>query len=169
MDRVSVFRWSKYGVCHHARLNSGTGKRWARRSCGGHRESFMFVSRCPTSIPSTSPPHPADKNVSTVFQTIGGAFSTSAGQSAFVNVLLKTLHHSAPSVSPHLVLLTGASNLHNTFPADVLPGILIAYMQGLKAVFAVAVAFCGTAAVCVWAVPWGRLPSHAMEAAMGLE
>ncbi|KIN08976.1 hypothetical protein OIDMADRAFT_37925 [Oidiodendron maius Zn] len=94
------------------------------------------------------------------FQTIGGAFSTSAGQSAFVNRLLATLPKTAPGVNPGLVIITGASELHNVFPPDVLPGVLEAYMVGLKAAFAVAVAFSGVAFLCTLAIPMKKLPSH---------
>ena len=92
---------------------------------------------------------------------MGGAFSTSIGQSAFVNRLLATLPKTAPGVNPALVLLTGASELHNVFPPDVLPGVLEAYMVGLKAAFAVALAFCGVAFLCSLAIPMQKLPSHA--------
>jgi MFS transporter, DHA2 family, glioxin efflux transporter len=95
-----------------------------------------------------------------VFQTLGGAFSTSAGQAAFANRLLATLPKTAPGVAPGLVLLTGASELNDVFPADALPGILEAYMTGLKAAFAVAVAFSGAAFLCSLAVPMRKLPSH---------
>jgi hypothetical protein len=59
------------------------------------------------------------------------------------------------------VLLTGASELHNVFPSDVLPGVLEAYMVGLKAAFAVAVAFSGVAFLCSLTIPMKKLPSHA--------
>ena len=101
-----------------------------------------------------------------VFQTVGGAFSISAGQSAFVNRLLATLPKTAPGVNPRLVLLTGASELHNVFPLDVLPGVLEAYMAGLKAAFAVAVAFSGVAFLCSLAIPMKKLPTHAPDEAL---
>ncbi|KAH8878705.1 putative efflux pump antibiotic resistance protein [Thozetella sp. PMI_491] len=94
------------------------------------------------------------------FQTIGGAFSTAAGQSAFVNQLLGALPDSAPGVPPALVLITGASELQNVFPADVLPGVLKAYMVGLKAAFAVAVAFSGFAFLSSFTIPMKKLPTH---------
>ena len=56
--------------------------------------------------------------------------------------------------------MTGASELSDKFPADVLPGVLEAYMIGIKAAFAVAVAFVGTAFLCSWVVPFRKLPSH---------
>jgi hypothetical protein len=61
------------------------------------------------------------------------------------------------------VLLTGASELHNVFPPDVLPGVLEAYMAGLKAAFAVAVAFSGVAFLCSLAIPIKKLPTHAPD------
>uniref|UniRef100_A0A093V816 Putative HC-toxin efflux carrier TOXA n=1 Tax=Talaromyces marneffei PM1 TaxID=1077442 RepID=A0A093V816_TALMA len=94
------------------------------------------------------------------FQTVGGAFSTSAAQSAFVNRLLATLPKTAPSVDPGLVLITGASDLQNVFQPDVLPGVLLAYMVGIKTAFVVAIAFCGTACLCSLAVPMKKLPTH---------
>jgi hypothetical protein len=82
------------------------------------------------------------------------------GQSAFVNRLLATLPKTAPGVNPSLVLLTGASELRNVFPPDVLPGVLEAYMVGLKAAFVVAVAFSGLAVLCSLAIPMKKLPTH---------
>jgi hypothetical protein len=96
-----------------------------------------------------------------VFQTIGGAISTSSGQAAFVNRLLATLPKMAPTVDPALVLATGASELRNVFSTDVLPGVLEAYMVGIKAAFAVGLAFCGTAFLLSFAVPMRKLPTHA--------
>jgi MFS transporter, DHA2 family, glioxin efflux transporter len=60
------------------------------------------------------------------------------------------------------VLLTGASELQRVFDAGVLPGVLQAYMQGIKAAFAVGIAFCGIAWLCSLAIPMKKLPSHAV-------
>ena len=56
--------------------------------------------------------------------------------------------------------MTGASDLHTVFSPEVLPGVLQAYMVGLKATFAVAVAFSGVAVVSCLAIPYGKLPTH---------
>lgn len=56
--------------------------------------------------------------------------------------------------------MTGASELRNVFPPDVLPGVLEAYMVGLKAAFAVAVAFSGIAFLFSLAIPMRKLPTH---------
>ena len=80
-------------------------------------------------------------------QTVGGAFMVSAAQSAFVNVLLKTLIHSAPNVNPALVVATGAIDLRKAFTPEQLPGVLEAYMRGLKISFAIGLASAGVALV----------------------
>lgn len=59
-----------------------------------------------------------------------------------------------------LVIATGASELHNVFPEDVLPGVLEAYMVGLKAAFAVAIAFSGVAFLVSLTIPMRKLPTH---------
>lgn len=63
------------------------------------------------------------------------------------------------------MLLTGAPELHNVFPPDVLPRVLEVYMVGLKAAFAVAIAFSGAAFLCSLAIPMKRLPTHAPDEA----
>ncbi|CAK7224358.1 hypothetical protein SEUCBS140593_005547 [Sporothrix eucalyptigena] len=93
-----------------------------------------------------------------VFQTIGGAFSTSIGQSAFVNRLLAVMPRFAPGVNPELVIATGASDLHTVFDAATLPGVLQAYMAALKAAFAVGIGFCGMAFLISFAIPMRKLP-----------
>ena len=64
-------------------------------------------------------------------------------------------------MDPALVLATGASELRNVFSSDVLPGILEAYMLGIKAAFAVGLAFCGISFLLSFAVPMRKLPTHA--------
>jgi MFS transporter, DHA2 family, glioxin efflux transporter len=98
-----------------------------------------------------------------VFQTVGGAFSTAAAQAAFINRLLYQLPRTAPSVDPAQVLLAGAAELHRTFPPDILPGVLEAYILAIKAAFAVGLAFCGMAFLCSFALPMKKLPTHVAE------
>lgn len=95
-----------------------------------------------------------------VFQTVGGAFSTAAAQAAFVNRLLAVLPTMAPHVDPALVIATGASELRNVFSAADLPGVVSAYMVGLKAAFAVAVAFAGVACLSSVLIPFRKMPTH---------
>ncbi|TVY75315.1 putative efflux pump gsfJ [Fusarium oxysporum f. sp. cubense] len=81
------------------------------------------------------------------FQTIGGAFFVSAGQSAFVNIMLDVLPTDAPGVNPLQLLATGATEARATFPTDQLNGILSAYMSGIKGAFAVGIGGVGLAFV----------------------
>lgn len=62
-----------------------------------------------------------------------------------------------------LVIASGASELHDIFEPDVLPGILRSYMDGLKAAFLVALIFCGCAFLCSFAIPMKKLPSHTID------
>ena len=92
------------------------------------------------------------------FQTVGGAFMVSAAQSAFVNVLIKTLPSTAPGIDPAIVILTGATDLRKAFSPDVVPGILEAYMHGLKIAFAIGLASTGVALFIITLFQkWNRL------------
>ncbi|KAL5372094.1 hypothetical protein DPSP01_013770 [Paraphaeosphaeria sporulosa] len=94
------------------------------------------------------------------FQTVGGAFTTSAAQAAFVNQLLVKLPSSAPGVDPQLVINTGATQLREVFTAEQLPGIITAYIHGLKAVWGVATGIVLLGALWTAVIPWTRLPTH---------
>lgn len=97
------------------------------------------------------------------FQTIGGAFMVSAAQAAFVNVLMKVLPHSAPGINPFIVVKTGATDLRTAFAADLVPGILEAYMRGLKIAFAIGLASTGVAFVIITLFQrWNRLNTAAI-------
>lgn len=70
-----------------------------------------------------------------------------------------------PDVDALAVVATGASEIRAAFPADQVPGIVLAYMQGIKASFAVATAMAGLAFVFSLVSPWKRLhgvPGEAM-------
>ncbi|KAF2678700.1 MFS gliotoxin efflux transporter glia [Lentithecium fluviatile CBS 122367] len=95
------------------------------------------------------------------FQTVGGAFTTSAAQAAFVNQLLVKLPFSAPNVDPALVISTGATQLRDVFTPEELPGIITAYVHGLKAVWGVGTGVVLFAALWTAVIPWTRLPTHA--------
>ncbi|KAH7234358.1 hypothetical protein B0J15DRAFT_554884 [Fusarium solani] len=77
---------------------------------------------------------------------MGGPFF-SAGQSAFVNIMLDVLATDAPGVNPLQLLATGATEVRATFPGDQLNGILSAYMSGIKGAFAVGIGRVGLAFV----------------------
>lgn len=103
--------------------------------------------------------------VTLFFQTIGGSFFVSAGQTAFANKLLKEIPIKAPNVNPHLVLATGATQLRQVFDAADIPGILAAYMDGLKVTFALTIAVVGISAIIAFFPRWesikGKAPAGA--------
>jgi hypothetical protein len=78
-------------------------------------------------------------------QTIGGAFFVSAGEAAFTNTLIGKLPMTAPSVDPANVVSVGVTLIRATFAADIVPGIVQAYMDGLKVDYAIAIASAGIA------------------------
>lgn len=82
-----------------------------------------------------------------VFQTVGSAFFVSAGQSALVSTIIRTLPVTAPGVDPWLVIKTGATQIRAVFPAAQVAGIIEAYMAGVKVAFAIAIAGAGCAFV----------------------
>ncbi|KAK3381230.1 putative efflux pump antibiotic resistance protein [Podospora didyma] len=92
------------------------------------------------------------------FQILGGAYSVSAAQSAFVNRLIGSLAVNVPGLNPMIVVGTGASELRRVFPPELLPGIVVAYMDGLRASFAVAIGLASVAFLSTALVPWKRLP-----------
>ena len=110
---------------------------------------------------------PADLSTITAmilfFQTIGGAFFVQAGQAAFSNKLVNSVSTFAPGVSPALVIGTGASDLRKVFSPEQLPGILQAYMAGLRDAYAICIALAGVAFVVAFFVEWksikGKAPS----------
>ncbi|CAG8954544.1 hypothetical protein HYFRA_00004459 [Hymenoscyphus fraxineus] len=91
------------------------------------------------------------------FQVLGGAFSTSAAQSAFVNRLVSSVITNAPEANPQQLIFTGATELRSVFPPEQLPGVLQAYLDGIKASFAVAIGMTGISFVISLMVPWKRL------------
>lgn len=80
---------------------------------------------------------------SAVFQTMGGAVFVSAAQGAYTNRLLQRIPIHAPGVDPALVIATGATEIRNAFSPEQVPGIVLAYMDGLKLAFILAVALAG--------------------------
>lgn len=91
---------------------------------------------------------------------MNGAYFIIAGQALFANQMLRSLPRLAPAVDPALVLATGAGDIHRVFAGAALPGVLDAYMVGVKAAFALGLA---AAALCVpvgLLAPMRKLPKH---------
>ncbi|KAK1598198.1 major facilitator superfamily transporter [Colletotrichum navitas] len=91
------------------------------------------------------------------FQTVGGAFYVAAAQSGFLITILKEVAENLPSVDPAVVALTGATQLRTAFPAEVVPGIIRAYMEGLKIAFALVITGAGVAFLVSLGSRWSKL------------
>ncbi|OJJ05783.1 hypothetical protein ASPVEDRAFT_894952 [Aspergillus versicolor CBS 583.65] len=91
------------------------------------------------------------------FQTFGGAFGVSAAQAAFVNQILVNVPKVAPSVDPEGLVAVGVTSLRDTYTADQMPGVLLAYMDGLKAAFAVSIGMAGVAFLLSFLSKWARI------------
>ncbi|KAH8835002.1 major facilitator superfamily domain-containing protein [Flagelloscypha sp. PMI_526] len=116
-------------------------------------------------VPIIIAPSNADsKDISTItamvifIQNIGGTTLLSAAQSAFNNKLINTLRTTVPELDPALVISTGATELRTSFSAEQFPGILAAYMAGIRAALAIPIAATGIAVLVSACNSWKRLP-----------
>ena len=82
-----------------------------------------------------------------VFMNAGGTAFVSAGQSIFVNRLIAVLPETAPGVDPSAVIATGATQIRTVYPDSLVPGIVNAYMIGLKDAFAITIGAAGASFV----------------------
>ncbi|KAH7408372.1 major facilitator superfamily domain-containing protein [Phaeosphaeria sp. MPI-PUGE-AT-0046c] len=100
------------------------------------------------------------------FQTIGGAFSTAAAQSGFVNRVLTELAKTAPEIDPQKVIATGATQIRTAFPPDQVSAVVLAYMAGIKVTLAIAVGLTSFACLLAFLVPRKRINADAIEGAV---
>ncbi|KAI0505858.1 major facilitator superfamily domain-containing protein [Xylaria bambusicola] len=97
------------------------------------------------------------------FQTLGGAFWVAASQAVLVNTLLLSLPSAAPGVDPKLVLATGAGQLRDVFTKAELSGILLAYLEGIRATFILSTTVVAAAFVVAFFLPWRKLDLEAVK------
>lgn len=90
-------------------------------------------------------------------QTIGGAFFVSAGEVAFANILVQKIPSRAPGTVPASVISAGVTQIRSTFAAASIPGIILAYMDGLKVAYAIALAAAGIAVILGALAKWENL------------
>jgi hypothetical protein len=90
-------------------------------------------------------------------QTLGGSLAISAAQSAFANALISSLKINAPLIPPLRVVLTGATDLRKVFTVEELPGILRAYMDGLKKAYIIGIVMGGMMFVVAFGNKWHNL------------
>ena len=71
--------------------------------------------------------------------------------------MVKTLTSAVPDVDSSLVLTTGAAELRSVFTPEQIPGIIQAYVAGLRIVWAITIGFAGCAFVVGLLSRWERL------------
>lgn len=84
---------------------------------------------------------------------MGGTIFVSAAQAVFANRLLQALATQAPSIDPHEILITGATELKGRFPGDLYRGVLESYIVGLKDAFLFGMVVAGCAFLSSWIAP----------------
>lgn len=97
---------------------------------------------------------------------LGGSSFVSAGQSAFINTLLGRLPTTAPGVDPMQVVATGATDIRTVFSAADVPGILDAYMSGIRIALILPIVGTGLAFCTSVFSKWHKLPSSAVKEAV---
>ncbi|KAF2222083.1 major facilitator superfamily domain-containing protein [Elsinoe ampelina] len=73
-------------------------------------------------------------------QTLGGAIFISVAQNINTNKLISNLQQEVPTLEPSMILRTGATEIRNIVPPDMLQGVLVAYNTALTQTFYVGVA-----------------------------
>ncbi|KAK6220272.1 major facilitator superfamily transporter [Colletotrichum tabaci] len=99
------------------------------------------------------------------FQTVGGAFYVAAAQSGFLVTVLKKVTENVPGIDPALVAITGATQIRSAFPAEFVPGVIQAYMDGLKIAFALAIAGAGVSVLVSLGSRWRKLNTQNLTGA----
>lgn len=95
---------------------------------------------------------------------MGGAIFLSVAESLFTNRLIASLGTNAPGINAGQVVSTGATQLRDVFPPEQLRGILLAYMDGLRAAFTLVIALAGAATLVSFGAPWWNIKKHAAAA-----
>jgi hypothetical protein len=146
------------GLCYMFDVHTSTG-RWivfqliSGLGLGGAFQIPVMIGQ--TTVPSSD--LSSATSMMLCFQTLGGALWLSTAQSVFANRLILTLPTLAPTVRPIQVIATGAGELRKVFTKTELPGIVAAYLDGIKGAFLVGCAVGGVAALLGLFLPWKRL------------
>ncbi|KAK9417339.1 putative efflux pump antibiotic resistance protein [Seiridium unicorne] len=117
-----------------------------------------------TIVQSTSTPEDMSSTAMIFFfQMIGGAFLVSAAQSAFNNTIIRTAASTASGINPALLLATGATQIRTVFTSAQVPGVVAAYMTGIKVVFAITIGASGFASLFSLCGSWKKLHAEDLK------
>jgi EmrB/QacA subfamily drug resistance transporter len=151
------------GLLYTLDIDTGVGKWIGYQLLGGVGWGLAF--QVPIIVGQANA-HPEDISSVTAmvlfFQCIGGTAFVTAAQAAFVNRIIQTLPTSAPNVDPADVVATGATMIRTVFPADQVPGIVVAYMDGIKVALGISIGGAGLGLVICLCSSWRRLNSESV-------
>jgi hypothetical protein len=95
---------------------------------------------------------------STVFMMLAGGWGVAASDAALNNMILHKVPQYVPGLSGQTVLSVGAAGLQDVFGGAALRGVRQAYLDGLRAGWALGLAAFCVAIVCALVPKWpGRL------------
>ncbi|KAI0137054.1 putative efflux pump [Xylariales sp. AK1849] len=106
---------------------------------------------------------PTGTSVIVFLQTLGGALFVSVAQSIFTNQLVESLATYVPELDPSIVLVTGATNLQHTVPAEFLSGVILAYSTALTKAFLVSVGLAAFTIIGSIFIPWKSVKGKNVE------
>jgi hypothetical protein len=163
----SAFALVGYGLLYTLNINTSTGKWIGYQILSGVGAGLAFQ------VPIIVAQSGADaEDISSItamvlfFQCMGGTTMLVAAQSAFANKLIATVRISALGIDPLEVVQTGATQIRSTFRADQVPGVVLAYMTGIKTALAISVAATGVAFLASLCNRWKRIHAAAGEVAV---
>lgn len=99
-------------------------------------------------------------------QTLGGALFVTASHSVFTNSLVQNILEYVPGLDPHLVLVTGATNIRNVIDPEWLSGVILAYNDALVTSFWVAAATAAATIVGAVLTEWKSVKGQNVEMGM---
>jgi len=108
---------------------------------------------------------PTGNAIAIFFNSLGGAIAISIAQNIFANGLSSNLPKDAPGVDPQVVIKAGAAYLRNVISKEDLPGVLLAYMVGLRQAFVISIAVGAIATLCGFGVEWKSVKGKKIIAA----
>ncbi|KAK4245176.1 major facilitator superfamily-domain-containing protein [Corynascus novoguineensis] len=155
------------GLLYTLDINTGIGKWVGYQLLGGVGWGLAFQIPIIVGQANADP-----EDISSVtamvlfFQCIGASALVTAAQAAFVNRMVQMMPTTAPDVDPAKVIATGATLIRVAFPDDQVPGIVVAYMAGIKVAFGISIGGAGLGLVICLFSRWKRLHSDTVKDAV---
>jgi EmrB/QacA subfamily drug resistance transporter len=98
-------------------------------------------------------------------QTLGGALFVSVAESVFTNKLTDYVTEYVPGLNPEIVFATGATSIQSTIPANLLPGVTLAYNNALTHTFFVAAGLASASIIGAVFVEWKSVKGKKIDMA----